>query len=330
MKLFKKVLLALILIATNLPILCQDLDINETVEYINRKLENCPCKFISEGYAQLKIGVTYDGYLTLREVAYSRYQTTRDFGNKYIKVRPSSLNFNRIDLIKHNSQNVFVEIPCKGEPSYKPGDCITEKNMTNNKIHYYNTYKICFTADQETQIGILNAFKHLGKLFSEDSRFLPKKNDPFLNYDQNEKSSNQTEKITLTNKTGIPDKVISTETIYSLNKGSTTNNVNENSTIIYGIPTSFPRGSYFKIKNKSDGNYYVQSVIGGQFAYGHYFKYVSKLGAMYKYQRTDGEEIEFLLVNYPLSKLAHSNQYDESIRLELINYRTSFAMLFLF
>jgi hypothetical protein len=300
------------------------------VNYINRKLENCPCKFTSEGYAKLKVGVTYDGYLTLREVAYSQYKITRDLGDKYIKVKPSALNFNRIQLKKYNSQNVFIEIPCNGESWYKPGVCITEKNMTDGDVHYYSTYKICFTADQETQTSLLNAFKHLGVLFSEDSRFKPDDNDPFLNYNSDKKTTNQSETITKANETEISNEVISNETIYALNKGATTNVVHENSDIIYGILTAFPGDSYFKIKNKGGGNYYVQSVVGGQFAYGHYFKYVTNVGTKYKYQRTDGDEVEYLLVNYPLSKLAQSNQYDEKIRLELINYRTSFAMLFLF
>jgi hypothetical protein len=81
---------------------------------------------------------------------------------------------------------------------------------------------------------------------------------------------------------------------------------------------------------KEDDNYYFQTIINGQFAYGHYFKYQGKENDEYKYIRTDGTEVEFIFVNYPLSKLALSNEYDQKIILKLVNYRTSFGMLMKF
>lgn len=120
------------------------------------------------------------------------------------------------------------------------------------------------------------------------------------------------------------------ETIYALNSGVTSKNVRKGTTIVWGQTKSFPNASYIKIKKKADGKYYFQTTVGGQFAYGHYFKYLEKVNNEYKYKRTDGNEEEYLFVNYPLSKLAESNQYDEKIVLKLVNYRTSFGMLFKF
>lgn len=311
----------------------QDLNVYETIAYINNKLEDYPCNHTSGGYAKLKIGVTSDGYLTLREITYSEYQLDREFGNNLSKARISSLNFDRIELKKYNSRNSFIEIPCKGEVSYKPGNCIMAKNLTSSRINYWNTFKVCFTADYDTQKSLLNAFKHLGSLLNSDPGFHPSSNDPFANYENKKQQPNQNNfsksSVSTIDKTNITDKKNS-ETVYSLNAGVTTNNVKKGSPIIWGNTKLFTNGSYIKIKNKTNGNYYIQTVVGGQFAYGHYFKYKAKEANKYKYIRTDGDDKEFLLVNYPLSKLAESNQYDEKVRLELINYRTSFAMLLLF
>lgn len=120
------------------------------------------------------------------------------------------------------------------------------------------------------------------------------------------------------------------ETVYALNTGATTNKVTRGSKILWNNTKPFPNSSYIKIKSKSETSYYIQTVVGGQFAYGHYFKYSTRDDDYYKYVRTDGNEEELLIVNYPLSKLAESNLYDEMVRMELINYRTSFAMLLLF
>ncbi len=120
------------------------------------------------------------------------------------------------------------------------------------------------------------------------------------------------------------------ETIYALNSGATTRNVDINSNVKWGATTEFPNNSYIKIKKKQEGSYYLQTIVNGQFAYGHYFKYISTIDNGYKYQRTDSDENEFLISNYSLSDLAKSNQFDEKVRIELINYRTSFAMLLLF
>lgn len=120
------------------------------------------------------------------------------------------------------------------------------------------------------------------------------------------------------------------ETIYSLNSGVTTNQVIEGEIIVFKQTKSFPNSSYVKIKMKNDKSFYVQMIINGQFAYGHYFKYDKMINGEYRYTRTDGDEIEYILTNYSLNELALSNKYDQKINLKLINYRTSFAMLLKF
>lgn len=120
------------------------------------------------------------------------------------------------------------------------------------------------------------------------------------------------------------------ETTYGLNSGVTKKGIENKEAIVWGELKDFPQSSYMKIKMKSDGSFYINAIIGGQFAYGHYFKFIGMKGEIYKYQRTDDESSEFLFVNYSLESLAKSNQYDEQVDMKMINYRTNFGMIFKF
>lgn len=120
------------------------------------------------------------------------------------------------------------------------------------------------------------------------------------------------------------------ETVYALNKGVTTNEVSQSTKIQFGQLKDFPHASYIRIREKSDGTYYISTTVGGEFGYGHYFKYVGLVNDEYKYIKTDGDQDDYVFVNYPLSELANSNKHDEHVILKLVNYRTSFAMLMMF
>ncbi len=120
------------------------------------------------------------------------------------------------------------------------------------------------------------------------------------------------------------------ETIYALNHGVTTKQVIKGKEIVFGQTKPFPNASYIKIKKKPDNSYHIETTINGKFAYGHYFKYKGKVNEQFEYLRTDGNEIEYIITNYPLDELALSNKHDEKVNLQLINYRTSFAILFKF
>lgn len=120
------------------------------------------------------------------------------------------------------------------------------------------------------------------------------------------------------------------ETIYSLNEGVTTNKVSKNHSIIWGPTKDMPQASYVRIKEKSDGTYYINVSVGGQFAYGHYFRFVEMEGDEFKYIKTDQGQDDYLYVSHSLTALATSNRFDEHIVMKLINYRTSFAMLMKF
>tara|TARA_B110000093_G_C12909883_1_gene384259 strand:+ start:673 stop:1101 length:429 start_codon:yes stop_codon:yes gene_type:complete len=120
------------------------------------------------------------------------------------------------------------------------------------------------------------------------------------------------------------------EIIYALNSGVTTKQVSQGVKVVFKQTKPFPNSSYVKIKKKNNNLFYVQTTINSQFVYGHYFKYDKRINGEYRYIRTDGDEIEYILTNYPLNELALSNKYDEKINLKLINYRTSFAMLLKF
>lgn len=120
------------------------------------------------------------------------------------------------------------------------------------------------------------------------------------------------------------------ETIYALNFGVTTNQVREGEEIEFNKLKPLPNASFIAIKEKGGDLFYVKTTINGQFAYGHYFKFQNKNEEGYNYVRTDGEEIEYIIINYPLDVLASSNKYDEKVIFKLINYRTSFAMLLSF
>jgi hypothetical protein len=120
------------------------------------------------------------------------------------------------------------------------------------------------------------------------------------------------------------------ESVYALNYGVTTKEVYQGEKILFDEVKPFPNSSYIKIKQKAHNSFYIQTIVNGKFAYGHYFKFQNKIDEGYKYIRTDGNEIEYIITNYPLEKLALSNMYDEKITFKLINYRTSFAMLLKF
>lgn len=120
------------------------------------------------------------------------------------------------------------------------------------------------------------------------------------------------------------------EIIYALNSGATTTQVSQGVKVLFKRTKPFPNSSYVKIKKKNNNLFYVQTTVNSQFVYGHYFKYDKRINGEYRYIRTDGDEIEYILTNYPLNELALSNKYDEKINLKLINYRTSFAMLLKF
>lgn len=109
------------------------------------------------------------------------------------------------------------------------------------------------------------------------------------------------------------------ETIYALNYGVTTNQVFQGKEIIFNALKPLPDSSYIAIKEKEENVFYIKTTINGQFAYGHYFKFQNKNEEGYKYIRTDGEEIEYIITNFPLKALALSNKYDEKVIFKLIN-----------
>ena len=120
------------------------------------------------------------------------------------------------------------------------------------------------------------------------------------------------------------------ETIYALNYGVTTKDVDHGKEIVFNTAKPFPNSSYITIKTKRNNSFYIQTTFKGQFIYGHYFKFQNKIAEGYRYIRTDGNEIEYVVTNYPLDILALSNKHDEKVVFKLINYRTSFAMLLKF
>jgi hypothetical protein len=120
------------------------------------------------------------------------------------------------------------------------------------------------------------------------------------------------------------------EVIYSLNEYATTNIVKQGQEVPWG-PTKRVQSSYIIIRQKSDGTTYLQVTIGGQFAYGGYFKYLGKEGSDFKYIRTDEtSKVDYLFINFPLTVLSESQKYDESIVMKMINYQTSYGMFFKF
>ena len=189
LKLPRRMIVLVTLILLNSILEAQDLNIYETINYINSKLDNCPCDQSTSGYAKFKIDWTSDGYLTVRETTYSEYSVSRDVGNNIIKAKGRSLNFDLTEIKKYNSINSFIEIRCIGENSYQPANCITETNVPSGDVRYYGTLSICFNSDYETQRSLLNAFKHLGCLIKEESS-QSKNTDPFSDENYNKNKSN--------------------------------------------------------------------------------------------------------------------------------------------
>lgn len=122
----------------------------------------------------------------------------------------------------------------------------------------------------------------------------------------------------------------SNESIYAINYGITSKQVTQDKEIYFGEVKQYPNSSYIKIKSKENNSFYIQTIVNGKFAYGHYFKFLKKINGEYKYVRIDGEEIEYVLTNFTLDELAFSNINDEKVIFKLINYRTSFAILLKF
>lgn len=114
--------------------------------------------------------------------------------------------------------------------------------------------------------------------------------------------------------------------IYALNEVSSSNIVKKGQEIPWG-PLKRVQSSYVLMRKQNDGTIYLQVTIGGQFAYGGYFKYLDKDEAYFKYIRSDetGKE-DYLFVNYSLNVLSQSQKYDESVVMKMINYQTSYAL----
>lgn len=189
-KLVKGFSILIISILLNSKIDAQDLNIYETINYINSKLDNSPCRSFT-GYSKYKITWSSDGYLTIQQNPNYTDIVAQDVENNIIKAKGRSLNFDRIEVKNYNSNNSFIEIPCFGISSYQPANCITETNVPSGNVRNLGILNICFSADYETQRGLLNAFKHLGSLIkAEDSQI--KNTDPFSdeNYNKNKTTSN--------------------------------------------------------------------------------------------------------------------------------------------
>jgi hypothetical protein len=119
------------------------------------------------------------------------------------------------------------------------------------------------------------------------------------------------------------------QVIYALNESANTNIVKLNQEVKWP-PLKRVQSSYVIIKQKTDGTFYIQVTIRGQFAYGGIFKYIGKEGNDYKYHRTDGTADDYLYVNYQLTVLSSTQQYDERITMTLLNFQTSFGLLMKF
>ena len=118
--------------------------------------------------------------------------------------------------------------------------------------------------------------------------------------------------------------------IYSLNEYVTSNIVIQGQEVPWGSSKRV-QSSYILIQQNPDGIIYLQVTIRGQFAYGGYFKFVGKEGSDFKYIRTDETAKEdYLFVNYQLTVLSETQKYDESIVMKMLNYQTSYGMLFKF
>jgi len=116
------------------------------------------------------------------------------------------------------------------------------------------------------------------------------------------------------------------ETVYAINKLSTTNDVVQGRTINYGSEIE-QKDAYILIRQKTKTSYYINITMRGKFALGGMYKYEGIEKDLYKYERTDGtSDGDIVYVTYPLEVLAKSNAYDQKVIMTMINYRTSFAI----
>ena len=108
MKTILKLLCGFIVLITLTPknnsLKAQDLNIYETINYINSKLKNNPGSYSSSQIKEkeYKFSWSSDGYITIRETTKSEYSGYGDLGNNIIKAKGSSLRLNYVQVKTYN------------------------------------------------------------------------------------------------------------------------------------------------------------------------------------------------------------------------------------
>lgn len=131
----------------------QELNINETIEYINEKL--------NKGHLKHEWSVTVHGKLIIKRYWYGDLSSTDAM---YLK----QLDANSVYV----SDSDWIRIRCKGEKSCNHVIFIPEGKSYNQQIYFFRT-----DDDKNTKKQLANAIIHLIELANKESKY--KENDPF-------------------------------------------------------------------------------------------------------------------------------------------------------
>jgi aspartyl protease family protein len=172
---------------------CQDLTLQETVNYINKKLEDN-----SIGYNLYHIEVTYGGYLTIYYYN-NPSNSSCQLDVKRFLIENANVDYQSTWLIYPQGTIGF-----SGMKSVKEGsdDCNSRAVNLTEKYSFFSPY-IKFSNDELIHESLYNAFTHLFNLVKSDPKYFagtdPK--DPFVG------NPTSSDKIT----TGITSNVIKLE-----------------------------------------------------------------------------------------------------------------------
>lgn len=160
--------------------ICQELNLQETVNYINKKLKE---------NSSFQIAVTNDGYLVIY-LQYSYVDSRCKMDVKKFLIKNARVDYESTGLVYPRGTIGFSGMGSVKEGS---GECNSNNIQLSENYNYYSPY-IKFSNDEIIHESLYNAFTHLFELVKSDSKYSPQSDsdDPFA--PGNYKKSIQTSK----------------------------------------------------------------------------------------------------------------------------------------
>jgi len=147
--------------------ICQELNLQETVNYINKKLKE---------NSSYQIAVTNDGYLILYfQYSYNNPRCMLDV--KKFLIKNARVDYESTGLVYPRGTIGFSGMSSVKEGS---GDCNSNNIQLSENYNYYSPY-VKFSNDEIIHESLFNAFNHLFNLVKSDPKYFAGSdpNDPF-------------------------------------------------------------------------------------------------------------------------------------------------------